>query len=69
MLADLLPVSGTPPNSQMTSIDKTSLIRLSVAYLKSRDFIRNCGINISQIKEECAGEIDILDVINGFSLV
>ena len=55
-LEKLLPVSGPPPSSQQTSLDKTSIIRLSitvdsrnklfhfrlsVAHLRTQDVIRN----------------------------
>ena len=38
-LEDMLPVSAPPPSSQQTSLDKTSVIRITVADLKCRDVI------------------------------
>jgi len=64
----LVPVHGTPPNSQMSSIDKTSLIRLTVAYLKSRDFVDH-GLPSQDVKDEMNGEMDVLEALNGFSIV
>lgn len=69
-LEQLIPVHGTPPHSQMSSIDKTSLIRLTVSYLKTRDIIQHADINIPDIKEECGvGNLDLLSAINGFGIV
>ena len=35
----MLPVSSPPPSSQQSSLDKTSVIRITVADLKCRDII------------------------------
>lgn len=35
----MLPVSAPPPSSQQSSLDKTSVIRITVADLKCRDVI------------------------------
>jgi len=70
-LEDLIPVHGTPPHSQMASIDKTSLIRLTVSFLRTRDLISNAGIPLPQIKEEesLADCMDVLTALNGFGIV
>ena len=36
-----MPFSGPPPSSQQTSLDKTSIIRLTLAGLKSTELISN----------------------------
>ena len=38
-LEQMLPFSGPPPSSQQTSLDKTSVIRLSLAGLKCADLL------------------------------
>ena len=38
-LEKMLPFSGPPPSSQQTSLDKTSVIRLSLAGIKCREAI------------------------------
>jgi len=67
-LEKLLPVSGPPPSSQQTSLDKTSIIRLSVAHLKTQDVLQN-GLDSSMVKEEIFPELDIFSCIDGFSLI
>jgi len=66
-LERLLPVSGPPPTSQQTALDKTSIIRLSVAHLKTRDVLQN-GLQMRDIKEEVAPEIDVFECLDGFTL-
>jgi len=70
-LEDLLPYAEPPIGSQKGAVDKTSLIRLTVAYLKSRDVVQN-GLNPTPMKEEVGvmpDEIDLLSCLDGFSLV
>jgi len=69
-LEDLLPTATGPSETHKGSVDKTSLIRLTVAYLKSRDIIEN-GLNIPQIKEETKDvpQVDLLSCLDGFTLV
>jgi len=66
-LERLLPVSEPPPTSQQTTLDKTSVIRLSVAHLKIRDVLQN-GLKMPDIKEEVPTEIDLFECLDGFSL-
>jgi len=67
-LEKLLPVTGPPPSSQQTTLDKTSVIRLSVAHLKTQDVLQN-GIPIPMVKEEIFPEIDLFSCLDGFSLI
>ena len=39
-----MPVSALPPSSQQSSLDKTSVIRITVADLKCRDVINRGGL-------------------------
>ena len=39
-----MPVSAPPPSSQQSSLDKTSVIRITVADLKCRDVINRGGL-------------------------
>lgn len=71
-LEDLLPVLGpAPPTSVATTVDKTSLIRLTLAHLKARNFIDR-GLTNSSVKEEDhpdVANLDLLSCVDGFSLV
>lgn len=67
-LEKLLPVTGPPPSSQQTTLDKTSVIRLSVAHLKTQDVLQN-GIPTPMVKEEIFPEIDLFSCMDGFSLI
>jgi len=67
-LEKLLPVSGPPPSSQQTTLDKTSVIRLSVAHLKTQDVLQN-AIFAPTVNEELFPEVDIFSCIDGFSLI
>jgi len=67
-LEKLLPVTGPPPSSQQTTLDKTSVIRLSVAHLKTQDVLHN-GIQTPMVKEEIFPEIDLFSCMDGFSLI
>jgi len=67
-LDKLLPVTGPPPSSQQTSLDKTSIIRLSVAHLKIKDVLQN-GLYNPFVKEEIFSDIDLLSCLDGFNLV
>eukprot|EP00092_Neocalanus_flemingeri_P000879 GFUD01000936.1.p1 GENE.GFUD01000936.1~~GFUD01000936.1.p1 ORF type:complete len:1030 (+),score=208.67 GFUD01000936.1:83-3172(+) len=67
-LEKLLLVTGPPPSSQQTTLDKTSVIRLSVAHLKSQDVLKN-GLQMTHVKEELFPDIDLFSCLDGFSLV
>jgi len=67
-LEKLLPVTGPPPSSQQTTLDKTSVIRLSVAQLKTQDVLQN-GLAAPMVKDEVLPGMDILSCLDGFSLV
>merc|ERR1711970_207095 len=67
-LERLLPITGPPPSSQQTSLDKTSIIRLSVAHLKTQDVLRN-GLKDPIVKEEIFADLDLFSCIDGFSLI
>ena len=67
-----MPVSAPPPSSQQSSLDKTSVIRLSVANLKIRDVLAR-GLSKPVVKDETKGdtlaEVDTLACMEGFSVV
>lgn len=67
-LERLLPVTGPPPSSQQTTLDKTSIIRLSVAHLKTHDVLKN-GLQMPQVKEEIYPDMDLFSCLDGFSLI
>lgn len=67
-LEKLLPVTGPPPSSQQTTLDKTSIIRLSVAHLKTQDVLRN-GLKDPIVKEEIFADLDLFSCLDGFNLV
>ena len=63
-----MPISTPPPTSQQTTLDKTSVIRLSVANLKCRDVITRVLRN-PVIKDELKYEVDLLSCLDGFNIV
>ena len=67
-----MPVSAPPPSSQQSTLDKTSVIRLSVANLKIRDVLAR-GLSKPMTKDETsqapAEEVDTLACVEGFSVV
>eukprot|EP00092_Neocalanus_flemingeri_P001274 GFUD01001360.1.p1 GENE.GFUD01001360.1~~GFUD01001360.1.p1 ORF type:complete len:799 (+),score=187.71 GFUD01001360.1:67-2463(+) len=67
-LENLLPVTGPPATSLHTTLDKTSIIRLSVAHLKSQNVLKY-GLDIPQVKEEMCPDMEISSCLDGFSLV
>ena len=68
-LEEMLPVSAPPPTSQQSSLDKTSVIRLSVANLKIRDVLSRCITPV--VKDEVSPDmdLDLLSCIEAFSIV
>jgi len=64
----MLPDWTPPPSSQQTTLDKTSIIRLSVANLKCQDVL-NRGLLSPKIKDEISQDLDLLSCVNGFNLV
>ena len=64
-----MPVSAPPPTSQQSSLDKTSVIRLSVANLKIRDVLSRCITPV--VKDEVSPDmdLDLLSCVEGFSIV
>ena len=64
----MLPISTPPPSSQQATLDKTSVIRLSVANLKCRDVIDRALKN-PMIKDELKHEVDLLACLDGFNIV
>jgi len=69
-LEQLVPVINPVPTiSTATNVDKTSLIRLALAYLKTRNFIKN-SLPPSPVKEEnIIEDIDVQSCLGGFSLI
>lgn len=68
-LSDALQTLVSTPYGEQGTLDKTSVIRLAVAYLKSRDIIGR-GINFVDLKEEeKLPEFDVVTCLRGFSLV
>lgn len=69
-LEQLVPVINPVPSiSTATNVDKTSLIRLALAYLKTRSFIQN-SLPLSPVKEEeIVEDIDVQSCLGGFSLI
>lgn len=68
-LEEMLPVSAPPPSSQQSSLDKTSVIRITVADLKCRDVI-NRGLMKPVVKDEFkVQDIDALQCLDGFNIV
>lgn len=69
-LEQLVPVINPVPSiSTATNVDKTSLIRLALAYLKTRSFIQN-SLPPSPVKEEeLTDDIDVQSCLGGFTLI
>jgi len=68
-LEDVLPSAEMLVDTQKGAVDKTSLIRLTVAYLKSREVVEK-GLTLVKEEEEIAiPELDFLSCLDGFSLV
>jgi len=64
----MLPDWTPPPSSQQTTLDKTSIIRLSVANLKCQDVIKR-GLLSPKVKDEISQDLDLLSCVNGFNLI
>jgi len=68
-LEEVLPSAEMLVDTQKGAVDKTSLIRLTVAYLKSREVVER-GLTLVKEEEEIEiPDLDILTCLDGFSLV
>jgi len=68
-LEEVLPSAEMLVDTQKGAVDKTSLIRLTVAYLKSREVVER-GLTLVKEEEEIAiPDLEILSCLDGFSLV
>jgi len=68
-LEEVLPSAEMLVDTQKGGVDKTSLIRLTVAYLKSREVVQK-GLTLVKEEEEITiPDLDVLSCLDGFSLV
>eukprot|EP00092_Neocalanus_flemingeri_P008982 GFUD01009663.1.p1 GENE.GFUD01009663.1~~GFUD01009663.1.p1 ORF type:complete len:745 (+),score=217.85 GFUD01009663.1:91-2325(+) len=67
-LENLLPLSKQSSDEEETHFDKTSLLRLTIAYLKTRQVLQT-GITPNTIEDEKVTGVDLLSCLDGFGLV